>query len=75
MRKLIDGKKIDISKKINLEYLKENKILSKSITHFKILGKGDIKTQLNIVSDFSSKSAKNKIEKAGGSIIIKSNKD
>ena len=75
MSKLIDGKKIDISKKINLEYLKENKILSKSITHFKILGKGDIKTQLNIVSDFSSKSAKNKIEKAGGSIIIKSNKD
>ena len=75
LSKLIDGKKIDISKKINLEYLKENKILSKSITHFKILGKGDIKTQLNIVSDFSSKSAKNKIEKAGGSIIIKSNKD
>ena len=75
LSKLIDGKKIDISKKINLEYLKENKILSKSINHFKILGKGDIKTQLNIVSDFSSKSAKNKIEKAGGSIIIKSNKD
>ncbi|MDD3887411.1 MAG: 50S ribosomal protein L15 [Patescibacteria group bacterium] len=36
----------------------------------KILGDGDIKKKLNVVADYFSKSAKEKIEKAGGSIKI-----
>ena len=75
LEKLIDSKKISTSEKITLEYLKKNKILSKSVTQFKILGNGELKSKLNIESDFSSKSAKEKIEKAGGSIKVKITKD
>ena len=32
---------------------------------------GDIKTQLDIEADFSSKTAKEKIEKNGGKLLIK----
>ena len=35
----------------------------------------DINLKLNIEADFSSKSAIEKIEKAGGSILVKLNKD
>ena len=63
------------SEKINLEYLKKNKIISKSVTQFKVLGNGELNSKLNIEADFSSKSAIQKVEKAGGSILVKSNKD
>lgn len=36
----------------------------------KILGDGDIKKKLNVVADYFSKSAKEKIEKVGGSVKI-----
>ena len=35
----------------------------------------DKNSKLNIEADFSSKSAIQKVEKAGGSILVKSNKD
>jgi len=75
LEKLIDGKKITADNKIDLSYLKKSKILSKSVTHFKILGNGELKSKLNIEADFSSKSAKEKIEKVGGSISVKNKKD
>ena len=55
--------------------MKNFKIISKSITQFKVLGNGELNSQLNIEADFSSKSAIQKVEKAGGSILVKSNKD
>ena len=75
LEKLIVGKKITADNKIDLSYLKKSKVLSKSVTHFKILGNGELKSKLNIEADFSSKSAKEKIEKVGGSISIKTKKD
>jgi len=75
LEKLIDGKKITADNKIDLSYLKKSKVLSKSVTHFKILGNGELKSKLNIEADFSSKSAKEKIEKVGGSISVKTKKD
>ena len=45
-------------------------ILSKSYKKIKILGTGEIKFKINMVADFVSKSAKAKLEKIGGSIII-----
>ena len=75
LEKLIDGKKITVDNKIDLSYLKKSKILSKSVTHFKVLGNGELKSRLNIEADFSSKSAKEKIEKVGGSISVKNKKD
>ena len=37
----------------------------------KILGSGNITNKLDIEADFSSKSAKDKIEKIGGKLLIK----
>ena len=75
LEKLIDGKKITADNKIDLSYLKKSKILSKSVTHFKVLGNGELKSKLNIEADFSSKSAKEKIEKVGGSVSVKIKRD
>ena len=41
----------------------------------KILGNGKIKVKINIEADLISKSAKDKLEKIGGSILIKKNND
>jgi len=67
----IEKKKINPDEKINLEFLKQKKIIKKTYKKFKLLGSGDIKVKLNIEADYSSKSAKEKIEQAGGKITIK----
>jgi len=65
--KLIDNKKIDSSKSIDLR-----KFLLKPKTHkkikVKVLGTGEISTKVTILADHFSKSAQAKIEKAGGKI-------
>ena len=70
LQKLIDKKRIKSDEKINLEILKKEKIINGSYLRFKILGTGDINSKLDIEVDFSSKTAKEKIEKAGGVIKI-----
>ena len=55
---------------INLAELKKNKILKGKVDKIKLLGNGDIKNKINIEVDFISKSAKEKIEKKGGSIKL-----
>ena len=41
---------------------------------FKILGSGDITFKIDLEADFASKSAKEKIEKAGGKLSLKNKK-
>jgi ribosomal protein L15 len=45
--------------------------LNKSYKKIKILGTGNINIKLDIEADFSSKSARERIEKLGGKISIK----
>tara|TARA_B100000579_G_scaffold249048_1_gene204660 strand:+ start:1792 stop:2250 length:459 start_codon:yes stop_codon:yes gene_type:complete len=71
IQNLIEAKKIDKNSQINIDSLKKNKIINKSSQKIKILGLGEIKEKINISVDFISKSAKEKLEKAGGNIIIK----
>ena len=71
IQSLIKKKIISADEKFNLKSLINKKIIKKSFNKIKILGKGDISSKLNIEADFSSKSAKDKIEKAGGTISIK----
>ena len=68
---LIEKKKINEKEKVSLDALKKVKILSKSYKKIKILGTGEIKDKLVIEADFISKSAKDKLEKIGGSITLK----
>ncbi len=71
LQKLIDTKKISAELKINIDTFKKSKLFKKSIHKFKVLSNGDFKSKIDIEADYSSKTAKEKIEKAGGQITIK----
>ena len=60
-----------MTNQINLETLKKNKIINKSFSKYKILANGNLTTKINIEADFSSLSAKDKVEKLGGVLKIK----
>ena len=67
----IDKKIISSSDIVNAKLLKELKIINKNTQQLKILGTGEIKIKINIEADLISKLAKEKLEKIGGSILIK----
>tara|TARA_Y100000748_G_scaffold48113_1_gene36608 strand:- start:449 stop:910 length:462 start_codon:yes stop_codon:yes gene_type:complete len=71
----IEKKTIKSSDTINANLLKKLKIINKNSQMLKILGSGELKVKINIETDLISKSAKNKLEKIGGSILIKKNND
>ncbi len=68
---LLEKKILKENEKISLENLKNKKILNKSYKKIKVLGSGNINFKLDIEADFISKSAKEKIEKVGGTILIR----
>ena len=70
IQNLIEAKKLSENEKINIDTLKKANILSKSYKKIKILGSGEIKFKINLTTDFISKSAKDKLEKAGGTINL-----
>ena len=67
----IDKKTINSTDTIDFKLLKKLKIINKNSQKLKILGTGEIKVKINIEADLISKSAKEKLEKIGGSILIK----
>ena len=67
---LIKNKKIKPQDEISIKNLSEKKIIRNKYDKLKILGKGDLNEKLIIKADFISKSARIKIEKAGGSINL-----
>ena len=71
IQSLIETKKINKDSQINIDLLKKTKIISKSFRKIKVLGLGEIKDKINLSVDFISKSAKEKLEKAGGTISLK----
>ena len=71
IQSFIDLKIIKSDDKINSELLKKLKIINKNSQILKILGTGEIKNKVNIETDLISKSAKEKLEKIGGSVQIK----
>ena len=71
IQSFIDEKTIKPSDTINMELLKKLKLINKNSQKLKILGTGDIKVKISIEADLISKSAKDKLEKIGGSVQIK----
>ena len=67
----IDKKNLKTSDTVNSELLKKLKLINKNSVKLKILGFGEIKDKINIEADLASKSAVEKLEKAGGSIQLK----
>ena len=68
---MITNKKIDPTKKINLDFLQKIKIVSKNSKKLKILGSGELKDKLDFEIDYISENAKIKMEKIGCGIIVK----
>ena len=71
---MITNKKIDPTKKINLDFLQKIKIVSKNYKKLKILGSGELKDKLDFEIDYISENAKIKMEKIGCGIIVKQEK-
>ena len=67
LQKLIDDKKVEDGV-INAVVLYKNGLISKAVAPYKILGSGEIKAKVEVEAHSFSKSAKEKIESAGGSI-------
>ena len=74
LQSFVDNKRVNPENGINLEILKKNKIINKSYLRYKILANGNLTSKINIEADFSSISAKEKIEKLGGELKIKNSK-
>ncbi len=55
---------------LDLKLLKEKKFINKKYSKLKILGSGELKIKTDITANFASKTAKEKIEKAGGKLNI-----
>jgi large subunit ribosomal protein L15 len=62
----IEKNSINNTDKINLDLLKKLNIVNKNSKKLKILGSGKIKNKVIIEANFFSKSAKDKLEKTGG---------
>ena len=71
LKKFIDNKKINIENIINIEQLIKSNLVKKKSVSIKILGNGELKDKIKIETNLFSKSAKEKIEKTGGSIVQK----
>jgi large subunit ribosomal protein L15 len=71
IQSFIDQKTIKSNEVINTKLLKRLRLINKNSQKLKILGTGVIKDKINIEADLISESAKNKLEKAGGSVQLK----
>ena len=66
----IEKNLINNTDKINLNLLKKFNIVNKKSKKLKILGSGEIKNKVIIEANFFSKSAKDKLEKKGGTAQV-----
>ena len=57
-------------KEVNAQILKENGLIRSALKPVKILGNGDMKSKIDITATVFSQSAKEKIEKAGGTATV-----
>ena len=70
VQEIIKKKASFTKEKINLSNLQKFKLINKKYKKLKLLGSGDLKEKLNIEVNGISKSAKEKIEKAGGTVTL-----
>jgi len=70
IQELFLNKKILATSKINLLNLKKSKLVNNKYKELKVLGSGDVKEKFDIETHYISKSAKEKIEKIGGKVIL-----
>ena len=67
---IIKDKKILPNTIVNLENLQKSNFIANKYRKLKLLGTGDLKEKINIEVNYISKSAKEKIEKIGGTVKL-----
>ena len=67
---IIKDKKILPNTIVNLENLQKSNFIANKYRKLKLLGSGDLKEKINIEVNYISKSAKEKIEKIGGTVKL-----
>lgn len=70
LEQAIEAKKLDAKKPITVEALVEAGVVRRANDGVRVLGDGDAKSKLNVEVAGASKSAVEKIEKAGGKVTI-----
>jgi len=70
IQEIIKKDKSSISSKINLSNLQKSKFINKKYNKLKLLGSGELNEKFNIEVNSVSKSAKEKIEKVGGTVTL-----
>ena len=75
IQNIIDKGKIDPTKEINNEMIISSGVFSNIKDGIRVLARGEIKNKVNIIVNGASKTAIEKVEKAGGSITILQKKD
>ena len=71
IQKYIDKKILKNTDTINIDLMKKLKLINNKSNKLKILGSGDIRDKINVEVDLISKSANEKLKKAGGIVKIK----
>ena len=75
LQKAIDSGKLNSKTKINMAVLKEAGLLSKNKNNLKLLGKGALKSAVDIELAAISKTASEAVKKSGGTISILNDSD
>ena len=70
IQSILEKNKNNIKNTLDLKTLKEKKLVNKKFSKLKILGSGEIKSNIEIIAHFASKQALSKIEKAGGKVNL-----
>src|SRR5215467_6307666 len=70
LQQAIDANQLDVSSTINAEALVKSRVLRRAKDGVRLLGRGEIKTKVNIEVHGASKSAIAAVEKAGGTVKI-----
>jgi len=70
IQEIFKKKIISPATKINLNVLQKSKQVNKKFNKLKLLGSGDIREKFEIEVNFTSSSAKEKVEKIGGKVML-----
>ena len=70
IQEILDKKQNDLKTVIDLKILKDKKLINQNYSKLKILGSGELKTNIQITANFASKQALQKVEKAGGKLNL-----
>ena len=70
IQEILVNEKNTFNSKINLANLQKTKFINKKYKRLKLLGSGDLKKKFDIELNSISKSAREKVEKLGGKVIL-----